>query len=1782
MNSMNQSVNEQETLTATMKQKTRAKRSRPPRLLAKIAFACLLASFAQSALAGPFLDEVDIGTTDHVGHDHADETNTFGLVDGIDATCLTDAPFTCATFANNDFTRTEFVDSDFTSAIFDGTILSFGDITDSTFVDTTFLTATAETTLDDIAISQSDFTRAQFGDGASATTFRRAVVRGGVFDDADFTGTDLSDTQFHCINNTIDDDDPTSECPSFVGTDFADADLTSVRFFQALDGDEIVFSNANFLGANFTDTVIAGLAEPCLQTDPVLNVWSCMVWGDDPAPTTIVDGLTLLSSADLRGSDLRNLTVDNSNFSNALIAGTRFEGSIIADTDFESVTSTCELGLGTNAEDALEEELCDHLDDNSIILADFRDTEISDASFANSTLSNATFADDPVDTDDDLGATLTDVDFSNTVLEGTDFTNAQLTRVVFDRANLGCDNNPGTDPADFAANCGDCANFTDVFVAQPPAVDGDYNISLGTVEFDDILACSALSEIVTGKPFIADLSHVRLDGSSFTEVDVTAVDFEGASLVEARMNEAVITGVNFDDADLSLALFNDITTTCEKDELGVVTGGCATFVGSNFSFAGMSNGDFRTVDFDDAVFDGTLAVRSTFNDTTFGDQDGDGDGSSFEGATFNASIFDGAVFSDADLTNFTAICTGGDCASFVDATFTDSTLENANLRGADLSGTLFVGSDLSGADLSNTTFTATTSLGDSQIDGVNLQGVDLTLADKDLFLNITPDPDLDTPSDALGVQLNGADVSSFNFTDLDLHNWNFDDADITGATFTGADLTGAVLTDIDFEIVFPTLVADNDFFSGADLSGVDLHDLDELAGKDLSGANLDGARVTRSLFVGADLSGANLSNLDRVCDSSDVCAEITDAVLSCVEFDGTDPTDFFVRDVGDVLQTDPRAFYQFVDPDLSGVKLRSRSFEDYDLTDLDFTGADLESGNLRDADLTNTVLAGAYLDGATFCTTATGGTCATFNNTTLSAGPPPANSTECNDHQAAILSNVDFSNAPVDTFSGAIAGSSVACVDFTDADLSIDDLAAPTVGFEFDAIAEWEGAVLTGAGLRFQDFSTTNSGDTFEDFFLQLGRARDRNDVCTTDDDEVADIDPGADLSNTVFSCGDLTGQQMSVSGAPTDLSAANFVRTTLGGSGFSFEGAELQGANFSNVDFSDASLVDVFQDIATVKAAGTDEPLVDDDDVAYPNLRDTNFSFANLSNASPPFELQHVDLTGTTINGANLDNVDFTDAILDDLVSICGLQAQNPFDPDPCQPLDNTTYTCPTIVGATLVGASLQGIDFTFFLFADPAPTAPKGEFFQDVAGLDMSGVDLTDSAIAGMNFDGMNLTDAKIGAAGRICDSSIIEDEEGCASFTRATFGSSNPNEPLSFLTSNPDTDRFDFRSSSLAGATFVNALLVNVDFSEIGEVCTTDLPIECLSITGKHSSLFGASFESLDLRDVDFGDPDADGVLDFQLVDLTLANLSGTSGMPEIYRKRNFRGADFTGTDARFVDFEEATLASIVTGCEEVDDVDVCTRFDDSTWCGVDAEGANLQGSFDRVDAYPDGCDARAHFDNADFSDISLATANLRNATLDGASFDDSVVFCVDTDCVNLNGASLVGVDMRGVDLDHALPLLFEEIENHDLSEADFTDADISDKNFAFTVFDFADLSGADLRRADLRNASFIETEFALGGETDGDDCELANGGSRVDLRGADLRGADFSRARNFQRGCIRVDGTTLYNHSTKFPTGFDLLNAITIPEPSRGLLQISALLCVAWLMRVRRNAIQSPIR
>jgi len=716
--------------------------------------------------------------------------------------------------------------------------------------------------------------------------------------------------------------------------------------------------------------------------------------------------------------------------------------------------------------------------------------------------------------------------------------------------------------------------------------------------------------------------------------------------------------------------------------------------------------------------------------------------------------------------------------------------------------------------------------------------------------------------------------------------------------------------------------------------------------------------------------------------------------------------------------------------------------------------------------------------------------------------------------QAVDFSNVSFVNAPTDLFEGTIVDDSVACVNFTGANLSyIDDLG--TSGFDFNDLTDWNGAVLAGAQLRFQDFSTTNSGDFFEDFFRQLGHAAaSRDDLCSEDDNNVDPIDPSPDLRDTVFSCADIRGQDLSNS----DLRGAEFVRTAIGDPGFDLTGAALQGADFSNVDFSENSLAAIFQGVSTVKEDDGDEntidpPITDDSGVEYPDLRDVRLIHANLASLAGAFDLHHVDLSGAILDGADLTGADLTDAILDDLVSLCGEYDTAGDDPQLCPRDPQPDPACVILDNATLTGASFRNVDFSELIDNETIAVIAR-DFFQQVAGGNLNGTNFSGANLAGMNLDGLDFTDALSIGLSRPCDG-VGE----CASFEGTLMGSNDPLKPMSL-------SGYDFQEASIAGARFTNVSLSFADLSDVGDLCTPESV--CLSITGANSNLQSAILRDLDLTLVDFGTVDSGTEADDRLINFrgALFNRANLSGLD--LSDRDFTGANFAAANLSGTNLDGAILASSFNGCERIDGVDVCTNFDTATMCGIDARSATLSASFAGVDAYPPGCSEPANFSGASFDEISLDSANLENAILEDASFSESVSFCSAAgDCVNLSGASLVGATLSNLDFDSVPGSFFEFVAGRDLSEVDFSSSDLSGIVLEEMDLSFTDFSQADLRNANLRDSIFRGSEFALGATTVGTRCELALRGSEVDLRGADLSGADFSRAKNFQRGCILVD-------------------------------------------------------
>jgi uncharacterized protein YjbI with pentapeptide repeats len=176
-----------------------------------------------------------------------------------------------------------------------------------------------------------------------------------------------------------------------------------------------------------------------------------------------------------------------------------------------------------------------------------------------------------------------------------------------------------------------------------------------------------------------------------------------------------------------------------------------------------------------------------------------------------------------------------------------------------------------------------------------------------------------------GLDLNGEDLTFYNFKDANLAGSNFSETNLSYVNFKGANLTGANL-------------------SLANLTYADM------SGTNLSNADLTNANASFTLFAGAILNNATVTGLSldgrdfSQVDLSGVKGQLASAPSQL-------PTDWTV--VASHL-AGPSA-------DLAGVNFSRQS-----LKDLNLSGADLTNSNLVGADLTGTNLAGAKLRGVTF------------------------------------------------------------------------------------------------------------------------------------------------------------------------------------------------------------------------------------------------------------------------------------------------------------------------------------------------------------------------------------------------------------------------------------------------------------------------------------------------------------------------------------------------------------------------------------------------------------------------------------------------------------------------------------------------------------------------------------------------------------------------------------------------------------------------------------------------
>ena len=538
--------------------------------------------------------------------------------------------------------------------------------------------------------------------------------------------------------------------------------------------------------------------------------------------------------------------------------------------------------------------------------------------------------------------------------------------------------------------------------------------------------------------------------------------------------------------------------------------------------------------------------------------------------------------------------------------------------GCDLDNAIMSGADLAGADLSGASITGESR--QEELVGANLSGANLSDATMD-----------------------GADMTGANLTNADMTGTDLQAAVLSGVTISGANLTNATLTLVESGaggitgtpavlpvnwaidggfLIGPVAYLENADLAGINLSGADLAsaylDTTNLTGVDLSGANLSAANIEWANLTNANLSSANLTGafLDP--------AQLTGVNLSGTELSGADLAGITSGDITGTAASLPANWSQasgyLVGPNdvLTGANLADASLATADmqsdtLTDANLAGADLSTANLAEAVLTGANISSTDMSAATLTQVSSGsitGTPASLPaNWLVAAGyliGPRAVLT------SAVLAGADLAGAD-------LAGAYMDSANLTSANLS--------------------GATIATTYLVYSDLTDANlaSADLTGSY---LDRAN------------VSGADMGTATLTGVVS-GLMTGTPASL---PPDWSVANGY---LVGPAADLHDAVLTSENLAGADLTGTNL-------------------------SSANLTSTSLADANLTNADLDYaRLTNADLQGATVTGATFANTGWLNTTCPDGTN------SNAYDDGCFSPLDNTPPQASPAVTAGTLGAN-------------------------------------------------------------------------------------------------------------------------------------------------------------------------------------------------------------------------------------------------------------------------------------------------------------------------------------------------------------------------------------------------------------------------------------------------------------------------------------------------------------
>ncbi len=427
-----------------------------------------------------------------------------------------------------------------------------------------------------------------------------------------------------------------------------------------------------------------------------------------------------------------------------------------------------------------------------------------------------------------------------------------------------------------------------------------------------------------------------------------------------------------------------------------------------------------------------------------------------------------------------------------------------------------------------------------------------------------------------------------------------------------------------------------------------------------------------------------------------------------------------------------------------------------------------------------------------------------------------------------------------------------------------------------------------------------------------------------------------AKLEHADFSGTDLSDSDQDHNFSYTNLRYAKFVGADL--TGMDFRGASLDYADFTSSTFYRANL--------------SSSPTITYAIFKHVNLKE--YDFVNL-------DLTGVDFTHAYLKGANFNSTTFQDAIFD-YANLSEIELTN----SPIYEAKSFIHTVFDKVNLTHFADHdlFEGKDMSYASFKGTQLGGGTLRLAKlenaDFSGNDLSGTNhhnFSDTNLRYAKFVGANLTGMNFEGASL-----------DYADFTNATFSAVNLNGAT--------LNQAIFKGAQLAGQNFNGADLKGTNFTETsfqgaqlqGAVFDSD------------TTLTNASFEGVNLTQVDFSQ-----VSSFEGVNFKNANLTGQNFEGKSLNNANFEGADLTSANLRNANLEGAVF------------------YNSTVLTGAQMEGAILRG---------------ATIGATVFSSQNLTGANFAEATLTGTIFEHANL--VET---NFHQATLTNVDFNNARLTNA---------------------------------------------------------------------------------------------------------------------------------------------------------------